>query len=260
LQASKRGDEFEKMTCNFLNYIGADATIRKVPDIPVGDVRSFFGLYFHYYEKTQYIGIFLTNSGYTENAIHEEAENYNGKIFLTTHKHLYDLLNKLNDKFNNSNNNNNNDNMTIVNNNINNFTFEYSSISIKYDHVEKQVITINSKANKKFEFIPEQFNTSEIIENSENKTMFIILFNIIHSNDPKIRIYKYNNYYIKFEKNGTQRIDVACYNRLKEEFLFEPRKEDIENIHSYKIHGYFLTQNEFDSLKDKLQKIKIEEF
>ncbi|CAG8741583.1 4587_t:CDS:2, partial [Cetraspora pellucida] len=97
LTSKLRGHEFEKMTCNFLKYIGSDATIRKVPDggidihgkfgnvyyvmqlkyhydtkkysVNVEDVRSFYGSYSHYYGETQYIGIFLTNSKYTKDAI-----------------------------------------------------------------------------------------------------------------------------------------------------------------------------------------------
>ncbi|CAG8449336.1 8825_t:CDS:2 [Cetraspora pellucida] len=109
-------------------------------------IRSFYGAYSKYYNGTQYIGIFLTNGRYTNDAILAEGKNCNDKIYLCTHENLYSVLKQINNLYINNDNSNNN-NIMIENTDINNFSFEYSNITIRYEHVKKQVISINNRHN-----------------------------------------------------------------------------------------------------------------
>ncbi|CAG8783494.1 8803_t:CDS:2, partial [Cetraspora pellucida] len=154
------GHKFERMLANFLNNIGGTVSIREVPDggidmngkffnvryemqakyhidpkkhpVDVGDIRKFHGSFQRAHRNnTEYVGIFVTNSRYTSKAISEEAQTYN-KIYLYTHKDLYDLLVELNDKI--IKNINNNGIITFENIDITNFSLNYSEFRISCDH------------------------------------------------------------------------------------------------------------------------------
>ncbi|CAG8831432.1 7065_t:CDS:2, partial [Cetraspora pellucida] len=170
------------------------------------------------------------------------AKNCNGKIHLCTHKELYGLFKKLNNEI--IENINSNGSVQIENNDITNFSLNYSGFSINCDH----------------EIDMPDSPSTEIIENNK---LHIVFFHIIYSDKPEFCIYKLNNEYITCEKTSKKNEDVIS-NKLNQKFSFNSRFDDIESIHGrFKLYGYFLNELEFDILNkrkmDKLNKIELDE-
>ncbi|CAG8819250.1 13973_t:CDS:2, partial [Cetraspora pellucida] len=193
LSASIRGFKFEDKMLQYLSHVSSDAVIRRVPDkgidlsgvfmhvkyimqlkyhykpddhkVDVKVVREFYGAYNIYHEKkSDYVGIIVTNGYFTNDAKKTEAKNCNGKIHLYTHKELYGLFKKLNNKI--IENINSNGSIQFENNDITNFSLNYSdNLKIYIYKLNNEYITcektskknedvISNKLNQEFSFNP----------------------------------------------------------------------------------------------------------
>src|SRR5207253_10634930 len=139
------------MTHNYLKYCDSKAVIFKVPDggidlqekcenisyvmqlkhtinperypITGEQIYSFYGDYTLTYRDSNFIGIFLTNGRYSNNA-ELEAKKCHKKIYLCTIENLYSTLFNINEKNIKKKDNEINDNDIIIENrNITNYSF-----------------------------------------------------------------------------------------------------------------------------------------